>query len=97
PLGRCGLYGTAVWRMVARDRADAAAAQGVDESGPVVRRPERRVHLQVRVEGAHSLVPETEVMRRDLPGRGDPASLRGCERLDRLPRREVEEMQRLAF
>ena len=53
-----------VRRVIGRDRLDRAVLQRLDERGAVLGASQRRVHLQVRVERAHCLVGEAEVMRR---------------------------------
>ena len=58
-----------VRRVVGRDRRDRAVVQRVDQRRTVVAGPERRVHLQVRVERPHRLVGEAEVVRRHLAAR----------------------------
>ena len=77
-----------VRRVVGRDRRDRAVAQRVDQRRAVVARAQRRVHLQVRVERAHRLVGEAEVMRRHLAARRDAGRLRAraAARPTRAPR-----------
>ena len=76
-----------VRRVVGCDRLDRAAAQRVDQRRAIGVGAERRVHLQVRVERAHSFVGQAEVMRRHLAGRRDSGGVRRFERLHRLARR----------
>ena len=58
-----------VRRVVGRDARDRAAPERVAQRLAVVGRPQRRVHLRVRVERAHGLVGEDEMVRRDLARR----------------------------
>ena len=80
--------------MVGGDAGDRAVAKRLEQRLPVVVRAERRVHLHVRVERANGLVGEDEVVRRHLGGRLDPARVRRAQRVDRLPRGEVHQVQR---
>ena len=57
--------------MVGGDRRDRAVAQRLEQRLAVGLGAERRVHLHVRVERAHRLVGEAEMVRRHLAGRGD--------------------------
>ena len=55
--------------VIGRDARDRAAPECVAERLPVVFRAQRRIHLHVRVERAHGLVREHEVVGRHLSGR----------------------------
>ena len=85
-----------VRRVVGGDGRDRAAAERLEQRAPVLLGAQRRIHLHVRIEAADGLVGEHEVMRRHLRGRLHPARLGGLERLDRLPRRQVHQVQRTA-
>ena len=81
----CGAWSVAMASMVpsARPRLDRLDV-GVG--------PQRRVHLEDRVEGRARGVGEREVVRRGLRGDGQPARLGGAHELDRPGRRQVEEV-----
>ena len=70
-LERHVLLVTCMWRVIRGDRADRTVAERLEECDPVVLGAERRVHLEVRVERAHRVVRQAEVVRRDLGGRFD--------------------------
>jgi hypothetical protein len=70
--------------VVGRDRGDRAVADRFEQRRPVPLGAERRVHLQVRIEGAHGLVGQAQVVRRGFRGRGDARRLRAVQVLDRF-------------
>ena len=70
-LERHVLLVTRMRRVIRGDRADRTVAERVEERDPVVLGAERRVHLEVRIERAHGVVRQAEVVRRDLGGRFD--------------------------
>ena len=83
-----------VRRVIGGDAGDRAVAEPLEQRLAIVLRAERRVHLAVGVESAHSVVGEAEVVGRDLRADGDPARLRGPNGSHGLPGREMHYMQR---
>ncbi len=81
--------------MVGGDAADHAVLDPVDERAAVVDGPERRVHLQVRIEAPHGLVREAEMVRRHLCGGRDAEVPPPPQRRDRLRGGEVQQVERL--
>ena len=84
---------TACGRVIRGDRVDRAVGQALPERVPVRRRPERRIHLPVRVVGAEILVDEDEVMRRDLGRDAEPVGLRPSHQVHRPRRRQVADVE----
>jgi len=74
------------------DRLDRPVLERFDERLPVLLGPKRRVHLHVRVEGAHGLVSQAQVVRRDLPARFDAGRAGAPELVHGLAGGEVEQV-----
>ncbi len=86
-----------VGSVVCRDRADRAVAERLDQGAPVLLGTQRRVHLHVRIERAHGLVGQAEVVRRHLSGGPNSRCARAPELVDRLARRHVQQVERTAL
>jgi hypothetical protein len=83
--------------VVGGDRRDRPVLDPVDQRLPVLLRAQGRIHLQIRIEGAHGLVGQAKMVRRDLSRRRDAGCLSMVERLDGLAGREMEQMDGLPF
>jgi hypothetical protein len=83
-----------VRRVIRGHAPNRAVTECLDECEPVVLGPKRRVHLQVRVERAHRLVGQAEVVRGHFRRRDNAAHERRPQRLDRLGGREVHDVHR---
>ena len=81
--------------VVGRDGRDCAVPHRIEQGLPVLRGPQGRVHLQVRVERRDRLVGQDEVVRRRLAGRLHARRERLPQLVDRLARRQVEQVDRL--
>ena len=83
--------------VIRRDSGDRAVLQRLHQRGAVGRRPQRGIHLDVRVERANGDVREAEVVRRHLGRRRDTVGACAAQGLHRLPRRQVQQVQRLSL
>src|SRR6185437_2262816 len=68
---------TGVTRMVGCDAVDRARAEAFDQREPVSLAGERWVHLHARVQAAHVLVAQEQMMRSDLGAHPKAALLGG--------------------
>ena len=82
-------------RVIGRDCSDGSVLEPFDQRGSIGRGSDRRIHLEIRIEGAQGFVGQAEMVRRHLRGRRYPFRARAPNRLHRLPGRQVEEVHRL--
>src|SRR5207342_949155 len=84
--------------VIGGDAVDRPVEQSRDQGLAVGLGAQRRVHLvAARVEAAHRLVGEAEMVGRDLAGDLDAGGLSGAHGLDRLDRREVLDVDAAAL
>jgi hypothetical protein len=83
--------------VVGGDRLDRPVLERLQKRLSILLGAKRRVHLHVRVERAHRLVREAEVVRRHLATRLHARRAGAPQLVHGLPRREVQQMDRLAL
>ena len=81
-----------VRRVIRRDQIDGSVAHGLPQRLHVLRRPERRIHLRVRVVAFDRVFGEREVMRADLGRDPDSALFSPADQLHRPARAHVAEV-----
>ena len=83
--------------VVGGDAADHARPQAVDQRVAVRLAPQRRVHLEARVERAHGLVGQSQVMRGHLSRDLRPGAARALDRCNGFGAREMEHVAAPSF
>ena len=78
--------------VVGADGVDGSVPESLADRFPILRFPERRVHLGVGVVALALLVRQREMMGTRLSGHPDPLLLGPPNQLDRAPGRHVTEM-----
>ena len=79
--------------VVGRDDVDRAVGETLAHGEHVLLAPQRRVDLEARVVAAGEVVGQQQVVRSDLGGDVDAATLRPPDDLDRSCRRQVADVQ----
>jgi len=92
-LEAAGLLGVGVGGVVGGDDVDVAGGQSADQGVAVGRRPERRVHLVVRIGARHVGGGEAEVVRRRLRRHGHAPPPRPAHQLQSAGRGQVGDVQ----
>ena len=86
-----------VRRVIGGDRLDRPVPHSLQQRQPILLGAQRGVHLHVRVERAHRVVGQDEMVRSRLAARRDPRLPCAAQCLDRFQRREVEDVDATAF